>query len=359
MNTKGTSCAPIDLVITWVDGGDEKWRKTKAAYTSIHSQSDDSDTNQSCKSDGTAEDDDEVRYRDWGLLPYWFRGAEQCLPWVRYIYFVTQGHLPPWLNQNHPQLKIVPHEAFIPSAYLPTFNSHTIELNMHRLPGLSEQFVYFNDDMFPLRLMKPETFFIKGLPRDMLALQPVVANPGNPVMSHIYLNNSLVLSRYFQKRNNMVKQPGHYWKFGYPPLYFFYNVLEIAFPLFTGFYTVHGPSPFLKQTFETLWEKEYDLLHQTCLHRLRSSLDVSPYLLREWQKLTGQFIPGNTRKDTAYYNLTDNDQKLYRNIVRHSSNMICINDGPGVHDFETGKSRLHQAFKARFPRQSSYERGTT
>ena len=89
----------------------------------------------------------------------------------------------------------------------------------------------------------------------MLALQPVVANPANPVMSHIFLNNTLVLSKYFNKRENIRHQWRNYFKPGYPPLYFCYNFLELAFPLFSGFYTVHGASPLCRSTYETLWEK--------------------------------------------------------------------------------------------------------
>jgi hypothetical protein len=344
---------PIDFVITWVDGGDRNWRRSKAMCT------DPSSRDAASLSKALLEDDTEERYREWGLLPYWFRGVEAYAPWVRTIYFVTQGHLPSWLQTDHPKLKIVNHDAFIPAEYLPTFNSHTIEWNMHKLPGLSEHFVYFNDDMFLLRPTAPSLFFQKGLPRDMLAFQPVVANPRNPVMSHIYLNNTLVLSKYFDKRKNIGKYPGHYFKIGYPPLYFFYNVLEVAFPLFTGFYTVHGPSPFMKSTFDTLWEREAKVLHHTCLHRLRSSEDVSPYLIREWQKLSGDFVPGNPVGDTAYYNLSDDNHKLCKTIEAGSKPIVCINDDSDLHDFQAVKLRLHLAFQKRFPRQSSFEKGTS
>ena len=53
-----------------------------------------------------------------------------------------------------------------PEEYLPTFNSHTIEMNLHRIKGLSEQFVYFNDDMFINKPMKPRDFFVHGKPCD-------------------------------------------------------------------------------------------------------------------------------------------------------------------------------------------------
>jgi hypothetical protein len=344
---------PIDFVITWVDGGDQNWRRTKALYTGT------STSGNSYPAKAMLEDGTEERYRDWGLLPYWFRGVEACAPWVRTVYFITQGHLPSWLNTAHPKLKIVNHDAFIPGEYLPTFSSRTIELNMHRLPGLSEHFVYFNDDMYLLNKVVPSLFFQKGLPRDMLAFQPVVANPKNPVMSHTYLNNTLVLSKYFDKRKGIRKHPGHYFKIGYPPLYFCYNLLEVAFPLFTGFYTVHGPSPFMKQTFTTMWEKEGDVLHKTCLHRLRSSEDVSIYLIREWQKLSGTFVPYNPAKDTAYYNLSNDNRKLCKTIEIGTKPIICINDGPALHDVQAVKCALHQAFAKRFPLPSAYEKGAT
>ena len=59
----------------------------------------------------------------------------------------------------------------------------------------------------------------------------------------------------FNKRENVKMQPGKYFKLGYPPLYFFYNILELAFPRYTGFYTVHGTYHFCKKTFN---EKFYN-----------------------------------------------------------------------------------------------------
>lgn len=77
----------------------------------------------------------------------------------------------------------------------------------------------------------------------MLALQPDIANPKDATMPYIYLNNAMLLAKHFDKRTNMKQQPGAYFHFGYPLRYFGYNLLELAFPQMTGFYTVHGPSP--------------------------------------------------------------------------------------------------------------------
>lgn len=121
----------IDFVLPWVDGSDSAWIKQRNEYLGI-------------KNDQTQDS----RFRDWENLQYWFRGVEKFAPWVNHIYFVTWGHIPSWLNTDHPKLTVVKHEDYIPKQYLPTFSSHPIELNMHRIRGLSEQFVYFNDDTF-------------------------------------------------------------------------------------------------------------------------------------------------------------------------------------------------------------------
>ena len=206
----------MDFVIAWVDGNDPAWQKEKRKTEHVP--------------EVTAEADDRnERYRDWDNLQYWFRGVEQFAPWVRKIHFVTWGHFPKWLNTEHPKLHIVKHEDFIPSEFLPTFNSHTIEWNFHRILGLSERFVYFNDDMFLLNQIHPENFFIGEKPVDMLALQPDVANTDNEVMPYIYLNNAMLLAKYFKKYENMKAQPGAYFHVGYPPKYFFYNLMETAF----------------------------------------------------------------------------------------------------------------------------------
>ena len=329
----------IDFVITWVDGGDAAWRKEKASY---------------CPDEGT--DDDDVRYRNWDLLKYWFRGVEKFAPWVRKIHFITWGHLPKWLNTAHPKLHIVRHEDYIPKQYLPVFNSNVLEIYMHKIEGLSEKFVYFNDDFYLIAGSKPEDFFIKGKPCDMLAFQPVVANPKNPVMSHLYLNNSLVLCKYFNKRENVRKHPGNYFKPGYPVWYFMYNMLEMAFPQYTGFFTPHGPSSFLKGTFEEIWEKENRLLCEMSKHRFRSNGDVTPYLFREWQKLSGNFVPKNVLKDFSYFDIGDENTKLLQTIKKQKKKIVCINDQDIGAEFERVKQELQQAFSAILPEVSAFER---
>ncbi|MBQ7161397.1 MAG: Stealth CR1 domain-containing protein [Clostridia bacterium] len=338
MKDNQTKPEAIDFVITWVDGSDPAWLERKRSYMA------------------DSADDRPQRYRDWGLLPYWFRGVEKYAPWVRKIHFVTCGHLPAWLDTSNPRLNVVNHADFIPEKYLPTFNSNPIELNLFRIKDLSERFVYFNDDTMMIGPVKPTDFFKDGKPVDMLALQPVVANPENPTMSHILLNDSMVICKYFDKRAQMKKNFGKFFKPGYPAMYFIYNLLEFAFPLYTGFYTVHGPSPMMKSTYEELWEKEAALFDEVSSHKLRCDGDVTQYIFREWEKQKGNFVPRNLHRVFRYLDLSDTSGKNEKIITGRKYKSVCVNDTDKQIDFEKTKKSILTAFDSILPERSSFEK---
>jgi hypothetical protein len=132
-------------------------------------------------------------------------------------------------------------------------------------------------------------------------------------------------------------------------------MLEMAFPRYTGFYTVHGPSPLRKDTFEKLWELEPELLTKVCGHSFRHKEDISQYVLREYQKLSGEFIPKNVEKTCRYYELATNNDKLYRTVAERREKIICINDANCEIDFDRTKRELNNAFEIAFPEKSAYE----
>lgn len=329
----------IDFVLLWVDGSDPEWQKQKKEY-----------------SHDSMDDDRPQRYRDLGFLRYWFRGVELYAPWVRNIYLVTWGHLPEWLNTDHPKLHIVKHSDYMPAEYLPTFNSHALELNLFRIKGLSEHFVYFNDDAFLIDHTKPTDFFKNGKPVDMLALQPDVANETFPLMSYIYINNALFISRHFNKRSQMKRFKSKFFHIGYPPLHFGYNLIETAFPRYTGFYTVHGPSPILKKTCETLWSLEGERLDEVSRHKFRNWCDVSQYIIREWQKQSGEFVPENLHRKFRFFDVGVDTEKAVHFIRKQKRRMICLNDSDKEIDFEAVKKILSQALSEIMPEPSSFEK---
>jgi hypothetical protein len=334
----------IDIVITWVDGSDPTWQKSKEEWRA-----------RACSGGvvvvGAGENDSVIRYRDWGTLPYLFRGIEQFAPWVRRVHFVTWGHLPEWLNTTHPKLNIVRHSDFIPSEYLPTFASRAIELNVHRIEGLAERFILMNDDMFLCRPTRQERFFAGGLPCDMARLSLIAPS----TISHTVLNMVEVMNRRYSRREVMRRWAGKW----YSPKYGIANLLKTldlsVWSNFAGFTDTHMPQPYLKETFAKMWAEEGELIDATCRMKFRSPLGVSHWLLRYEQLLSGQFTPigfGDTRLDEL------NEERIpaIENYIRRAKyTMICLNDSPRITNFDTLSARLRGAFEAILPKKSDYE----
>ena len=329
----------IDFVLLWVDSTDPLWQEKRNKYAG--------DTEFTYR---------KSEFRDYGLLRYWFRGVEKFAPWVRKIHFVTDGQCPEWLDVTSGKINFVKHEDILPAESLPVFNSNLIETHLNRIPDLAEYFVYFNDDMFLTDHVTKERFFKNGKPCDMLAFQPVVANAENPVMTHIYTNNSLVLAKHFDKRENIKKQPGAYFKIGYPPLWFFYNMLELLFPKYTGFFTAHGPSPMLKSVMDEVWREEPEVFENMKNARFRSSRDVSQYLFREWAKLSGRFTPVNVLKGYRYVETDGDADRLYGYIAKQKQKIICINDSGKMEDVSDLCKTLQSAFNEILPERSVFEK---
>lgn len=325
----------IDFVLMWVDGADEQWRRKRDAYRGAGEQ-------------GDAQN---IRYRDWGLLPYWFRGVEKFAPWVRRIYLVTDGQCPAWLRRDHPKLRVVDHTQFIPQQYLPTFSANPIELNLHRLVDLAEQFVFFNDDMFLIRDVQPQTFFKNGLPADDAVLSPIIVTRLEDIGS-IVTNDMCVINHHFDKRQTVRQAPGKWItpKYGTSLLR---TLLLMPWRHFPGFFNDHLPQPFLKQSFEEVWAAQPQILHETCTHRFRDyKRDVNQWLIRYWQLAGNRFeaAPLSRGRDL---NVLDPD--TFEHITRQRTQMVCINDSEKIEDFEALRERMEAAFRAILPERSSFE----
>lgn len=143
----GKPAAPIDVVYTWVDGDCDDFQAQLRHALRTFADSLDSYDYQPC------------RFRQNDELRYSLRSLERNAHWVRKIHLVTNGQHPKWLNGGSPRIQMVRHEQiFEHSSYLPTFNSNAIEMNLHRIPGLSRKFLYLNDDVFFGRPCEPQDF---------------------------------------------------------------------------------------------------------------------------------------------------------------------------------------------------------
>uniref|UniRef100_A0A673ZPS6 N-acetylglucosamine-1-phosphotransferase subunits alpha/beta n=1 Tax=Salmo trutta TaxID=8032 RepID=A0A673ZPS6_SALTR len=106
------------------------------------------------------EDVSASRFEDNEELRYSLRSVERHAPWVRHIFIVTNGQIPSWLNLDNPRVTVVTHQdVFQNHTHLPTFSSPAIETHIHRIPGLSQKFIYLNDDVMFGKDVWPDDFF--------------------------------------------------------------------------------------------------------------------------------------------------------------------------------------------------------
>lgn len=326
----------IDFIITWVDGNDPIWLAEKQKYTPTEEA-------------GNAIN----RFRDWDTLKYWFRGVEKFAPWVNSIHLVTCGHYPEWLNKDHPKIKLVKHSDYLPERVLPTFNINPIELSLHKLSDLSEQFVFFNDDMFIIDSISEAAFFKKGKPCDQL-LMGVIAP--YDMFSYIKINNISIINHHFEKKEVIRK---HWPLFFHPSNGFAQNLKNLFLCIwkrFSGMNDPHLPLAYNKKTFDDVWKAESLLLEEVSSHRFRSKQDVNHWLFRYWRNLSGEFTPSKLNGKTFEYSEKNEDnQRIFEYIKKQKTKILCLNDSSPDIDFEKAKEQTIQAFECILPSKSSFE----
>ncbi len=335
----------IDVVITWVDGSDKQWIAEKIRYSGKDPSPNEVDINTS-------------RYRDWDNLQYLLRGIERFMPWARKVHLVTNGQKPKWLNVGYEKLNWVKHEEFIPAEYLPTFSSHPIELNLHRIKGLSERFIYFNDDTFVINYTSRHVFFKKGLPCNQASLWRVASSDYHDIMPHIMLNTASVINQNFQL-TSVLKRHWNKWlspRNSVANVLLTISLLPSAKGKFPALYYHHLPHAMLKSTFAEIWEKEEKIMQMTCRNRFRSIHDVSiTQLAMDWQEASGQFVPINIRKKgEVIYCAPTNISKAKKTILSQKKEFVCINDAEAI-DFEKSKKMINACFQQILPNKSGFE----
>lgn len=297
----------IDFVVLWVDPSDKKWQASRKKYEQEIMGADYIDNRT-------------ARYRDWDNFQYWFRGVEKFAPWVNKVHLVTCGHVPKWLNLSHPKLHVVRHEDFMPKGALPTFNSNAIELCMHKIPGLSEQFVAFNDDVFIIKPVKPTDFFKNGKPVNTMSLLAITPSRKRAYCRTL-VNNIEIINDHFDfreiKKRDLTKfiSPVH-------GKYLFTTVPLLAYGDCPGFKNYHIGNSYLKSTFEKVWKEEPEILTRTVFSRFRNyDQDVNHWLFNYWQ-----FAEGNYEQHSASFGIgirMDNP-KTAKLIQKQRKHIVCL-----------------------------------
>lgn len=291
----------MDIVITYVDGLDPVWQKDYEQFTNVPIL--------------------QKRFRDWGLLPYLMRGIEDNMPFIRKVHLVVshESQVPKWVNRN--EVNIVLHKDIIPKEFLPTFNSNTIEMHLHRIHGLDEEFLYFNDDMYPVGKCKPEDFFRQG--KGVIGMSRHLFASG--MFKKICRNSDAMARRALRLKMSC----------------FFLRPQHIC-------------SPILRSECEYLYDILRDEIRGT-ISRTRTARNVTQYLFLDYMYLQGKLI--NERISKRHFSVAIASVKsICRAIESPQRKLICINDVK-INDerFLKMHSMIHRAFENRFPQKSKYE----
>lgn len=331
----------IDIVVSWLDDSDPEWQadftRTRKSENLLMKKT--SANNAS-------------RFRDYDTFRYWFRAIEKNAPWLNKIYLVTYGHYPKWLNLNNPKLVLVKHQDFIPEKYLPTFSSVTIAMNLHRIKGLSENFVYFNDDMFLINPTKSTDFFKNGVPCDMLTLIPCATYEE---LDHIHINNMNLISRKFSKKEILKRNLNKMINFKTSIPYLGTTLLQLPYPTISYIMHFHLATPLNKSTYETLWEEYFEEFNQASMYKFRDIRGIDDWFIRLYSLCIGNFAPKNMYKFGRFYKL--NKKSDIEKIINSRKKIVCLNDNETLEDIELEEiaGKVRKELDKKFPNSSSFE----
>ncbi|WP_409471063.1 stealth conserved region 3 domain-containing protein [Streptomyces sp. HC307] len=245
---------PVDVVYTWVDGEEPEMRAKRARYQE-HGIAEilDKETNAS-------------RYTSHDELKYSLRSLAMYADFVRHIYIVTDGQKPHWLDDRAPGITVVDHRDIFPQDVLPVFNSHAIETRLHHIPGLSEHYLYFNDDVFVGRRVTAEHFF-HGSGLMKIPVSPLKIGVGKPHAEETATNSASKNVR---------------------------RLLLEKFGRMTTNNFMHTPLPQQRGTLQALEELFEEDVRRTTASRFRSPQDIAMTapLLYQYALIPGRKVPG-------------------------------------------------------------------
>jgi hypothetical protein len=286
-----------------VDGNDPVWKKDYEMTTNVPVM--------------------DKRFRDWGTLKYLLRGIEAKMPFIRNVYLIVShpSQVPQWVDQS--QLNIVLHSDIIPAEFLPTFNCNPIEMHLHRIPGLDEEYLYFNDDMFPVGDCKPTDFFRDG--------RPVIGYYTHLFASGMYKKICRNSDRLARKALGMKSSC-----------------------CFTR--PQHICSPMLKSQCEELYAKVEGPIRETSAARTRTEDNLNQYLFLDYMNYKGLVI--KEKISNKHFSVAiASPESLREFLQKPTRNLVCIND---VHLSESRYEKLRDAildaFESTFPEKSRFEK---
>lgn len=308
----------IDIVYLWVDGNDPQWLAKHNAC--IGKTEDKSAVN--CKG----------RYSDNDELKYSLRSVDMYAPWIRKIFIVTDNQVPKWLDTSNPKIRIVDHKEILPEVSLPCFNSRLIEHFLYKIPGLSEHFLYANDDMFINRPVTPATFFAAdGL--------PIIRFNRRPFRKFTLWFKEKVqgkaLSNYVQAIRNSAE------------------LVEKRYGIYYGGKTHHNIDAYLKSDYRHVGDVFRNEIGAMLTHHVRSADDVQrniySYVALAEKRAHLHYV---TRKTS--FRLHIQNESHYGKLEKYNPILFCMNDSQYAKDEDRERAKAY--LDRRFPEKSQFEK---
>ena len=265
-------------------------------------------------------------------MKYSLRSIAQYAPWIHRIFIVTDNQVPVWLDTSNPKVKIVDHKDIMPDICLPCFNSVLLEHFIYKIPGLSEYFLYANDDTFINKPVTPETFF---------------AADGLPV---IRLTRSVLRDWYLSFRKNVLGIPlKNYIKT-------IRNSAELVKKRYGIYYkgrTHHNIDAYLKSTYQHTAEVFCREIAGTLSNHVRSDSDIQRNIYSYTALAEKRGHPLYVTQRTSFRFLIYN-KSHYGKLRRYDPVFFCMNDSE--HASDSDRQRMKAFLAKRFPEKSQFEK---
>lgn len=295
----------MDYVLPFVDCEDPVWREQ---YKQIN---------------GTMRMD-QSRFRPFGTLKYAFRSVAKNMPFVDRIVLIvsSESQVPEWVNRKN--VRVVLHEEFMPEEHRPTFSSSAIESNMWRIEGLSDLFVYGNDDFFALQPMSEDDFFDGDKPR----LEFSASDFHNKNIFRWCCKNGMDMAA------------------------------DAAGSERTDFFVLLKPQHCMKGI--TL--RHMKSVGMICGDKIRKTVtiqrnrqNVTGYIYHYYAFYTGEYSPFFKTYD--YVRITNDYEQAIGHIEDAKADMLCINDAGDLDAdrYDAACRRMEASFKKVFPERCRYE----
>lgn len=311
---------PIDLVFTWVNACDPDWQNLYRAHAP----------------DVVTDAVGASRFHNRDELMYALRSWDQFGTFIRHVFIVSNCAPPTWLNLDDPRVTWVWHEEILPAGALPTFNSHAIETSLHKIKGLSNHFIYSNDDLMLTKPAFSHDFYLpNGIYKPRLEAHGTVTGP--PVLGQPdYLNGARNATR----------------------------LIEQLFERSPTQLAMHSPHPLRKDVLQELDTHFYSAMARTTHNKFRSLNDVAVtgYLHAHYGILSGRAVADSTpvkliQRNHDFVNIfADLMSKKKAGADHRLPLSICVNDGSDSHLDPAWNEAVCRFLSAFYPDKSSFEK---